>query len=141
MADLVLKCGRIVQLSEEDFAWATNIAWRSWRRTPGQEPWVVSDETSPVTGRKFRRRLLREVAVRVYPDLAKMADRVRVMPANGDYFDARRENLEIRVRPMRRGRPPRDPRPTGYVCKKTPRRKRPTNGRDSTPSPLWNAGY
>lgn len=135
MADLILRDGRIVTLSDEDLEWASSLPWRTWFKAPNAAPQIVADQY--VNGAAFRLRLHREVAVRENPALARLARRLRVLFKNGDPFDVRRENLIIDVRPLRRGRPHKDARPKGYATK---RKKAPKHGkpRRGDPSPLWN---
>lgn len=135
MPDLILSSGDIVLVSPEDFDWACEQTWRLWRKEPGAAPIVVRDETR--NGVSFRIRLMREIAVRARPFLAKCVSRLTVAPANGDYLDARRQNLKVNVRAMGRGRPKTEARPKGY--KKT--HKGSTDGTSIRPaSPLWAGG-
>lgn len=133
MPDLVLSCGRIVILDEEDFEWASqHHKWRAWQKCPGANPIVVSD--GPVQdGRRYRRRLLREIANRVNPFLANVHNRVEVTAKNGNNFDARRENLHILVARARVGRP-KAKKPKGYVYHK-PKTARRKHGTERHPGP------
>lgn len=134
MADLVLKDGRIVTLSEEDLEWAQATCWRAWLKAPGAEPQIICDTYA--NGRTFRRRLHREIAVRFDPKLAKAIKRMRVTFKNGDPFDVRRENLSIRVFPLRRGRPPIDPRPVGTDLRRKKAKR--DDATDRNAIGLWN---
>lgn len=161
MAELVLKDERIVTLSDEDYEWARQFSWRAWLKAPDAQPQIVCDETrcveipdpeqlsvrdgyrakriGPTRTARFRRRMHREIAARMNPSLTKAADRLQVRFKNGDPFDVRRENLIIKVRPLKRGRPFRDARPKGYAkkVKKARLHDRPS---PREPSDLWNPG-
>lgn len=136
MVDLVLSGGEIVAISEEDYLWAKQITWWAWRDRPHKPAVAISRERR--NGREFRLRLLREIAVRMRPEISYRAPRMRVTPKNGDWFDARRENIQIKFRPIPKGRPVKDlqPRGSAYYPIKS---KRKVNGGRSNPnaSRLW----
>lgn len=135
MPDLILSSGDIVLVSQEDYSWACLQTWRLWRKEPGAAPIVVRDETR--NGASFRVRLMREIAVRARPFLAKCVSRLTVTPANGDHLDARRQNLKVNLRANGRGRPKKDDRPKGYSKTK----QAATDGTRTRPaSPLWAGG-
>ena len=132
MPSMTLKCGRSVLIDPEDFDFVLTKTWRSWDpRLRYLAPLCVHDDYA--NGRKFRLRLHRVIAARMQPDLVPVMHRTKVFAKNGNYFDVRRENLEIVVRPQGRGKPKLDPRPRGYVAA-----KRASNAIDSE-SPLWSA--
>ncbi len=133
MAELVLKCGRIVTLSDEDYGWAMSFTqWRAWRRYPGAEPIVVTD--GPVEeGRRYRRRLLREIALRMMPKRGTINNRIEVTPKNGDNFDCTRENLHIMVAAHARRGPRKIKK--GYVYHHPKSKRRKSNGPDRNPCP------
>lgn len=90
------------------------------------------DETR--AGRRFRLHLHREVAARAWPDDMLNPEKLRVVARNGDYFDARRINLEIVV--WHRGKGAADGRPEGAKFK-------PYRGKrelDEPKSQLWTGG-
>lgn len=85
-----------------------------WRKQPDANPIIVRDEM--ISGCSVRLRLLRELAVRARPYLAKISQRWTATPKNGDYLDARRLNLQVAIRPAPRGRPTKTAyRPKGYL--------------------------
>lgn len=135
MPDLILSSGDIVLISPEDYDWALNATWRLWSARPAAAPIVVRDETR--NGARFRVRLMREIAVRARPFLSSHVRRLTVTPLNGDYLDARRQNLDVNIRALGRGRPKKNDCPKGY----TKTHKGASNGTSSKPaSPLWAAG-
>lgn len=136
MPDLILSSGDIILVSPEDFDWASAATWRLWRARPFSTPIVVRDESR--NGRSFRVILMREIAVRARPFLAKKVARFTVRPKNGDYHDARRANLDVCLRALERGRPKKDPRPKGYA-KTTDKGAKDGTSRKPT-SPLWAGG-
>lgn len=130
-----LKCGTAVLADEEDLELlsAPNRSWFIYRNQPSQKRSVAWGEKRH--NRMFRIQLHREVAIRTQPEL--VGRKFRVLPRNGDFLDCRRENLEVVLAKPRRGRPPVDPRPVGWL--REPVRK----PRFDVPpaSSLWAGGY
>lgn len=130
-----LKCGTSVLVDEEDldFLLAPNRSWFIYTNRPSMKPSVAWGEKRH--NRMFRLQLHREISIRRDPGL--VGRKFRVLPANGDYLDCRRENLEVVVAKPRRGRPRVDPRPIGW--ERAPVRK----PRFDVPpaSPSWAGGF
>ena len=105
---ITLRNGFMVVCSSEDYDLAADPSWRVWFL--GDKPRAVKDVMAK--GQSFRLHLHREIAFRMRPDLVKTPHRMSVRPANGDFLDVRRENLEIAVKPRKRGGVR---RPAGYT--------------------------
>lgn len=103
MADFLLGSGALVLIDPEDLelmgegTWRTHFLEGKWR--------CVRDVMA--RGHQYRLSLHREVIFRVDPSLVRKADRLNVIPVNGDFLDVRRENLEFRVFPRKPGAPKR----------------------------------
>lgn len=135
MPMVFLKCGTAVLVDEIDLDFLTvpNRSWFIYTNQPSQKPSVAWGEKRH--NRMFRLQLHREIAIRREPGL--VGRKFRVLPANGDYLDCRRENLEIVLAKPRGGRPPIDSRPIGWQRSplKQPRYDVPAA------SPSWAGGY
>ena len=101
MPDMLLSRGYMVTIDDDDIDLVEGVSWHLWRRKERQQAILVRD----IMAKKRRYRLLlhREIAFRMRPDLIRKADLVSVAPANGNYLDVRRDNLEITVRPRKHG--------------------------------------
>lgn len=126
--------GGIALVSDEDIEVAQGFPWREFRLKPSGR--LTAWCPQQANGRRFDLFLHRLIAVRINPDLAKR--KFAVTPASGDYFDCRRENLEIAIHKRKRQGLP--PKPGGHPLPGT-RRSRPKPCRaDGDLALLWNPG-
>lgn len=105
MSLLFLTSGQQVFVDDEDYDAVCGFRWREMRLKPSNRP-VVSALVK-ANKRKFDLLLHRLVAVRMDPEIVKRG--FRVEPRDGDYFNCRRENLEIAIRKRLRPGPARRP--------------------------------
>ncbi|MDP1909755.1 MAG: hypothetical protein Q8K85_15760 [Hyphomicrobium sp.] len=92
--------GRLVKVSDEDYDFASEV-WTLFRGS------VVARSTRKDSkGRKYLMQLHRLVAQRVWTGKEQFDHTILVFFKNGDRYDMRRENLEIRARGANRNRDP-----------------------------------
>lgn len=132
MALLFLETGQQVYVDDEDYEACCAYKWRVWTLRPSGRLciWAIAK----INNRKFDLFLHRLIAVRMTPEAAKRG--FKVHPRDGDYFNCRRENLEVAVHQKRRWGPV--PKPGGSRTRRGTR-----NARDTTVIPddlalLWN---
>lgn len=136
MATIVLKCGGLVFVDDEDLEFAAERCWHVYLMRPAkQRPCAVRQEQRYL--RTFRVFLHREIALRMHPELENR--RFRVFAANANFLDCRRENLIVRPQKARRGRKAINYRPEGW-CRHPGKVYQPGPRPEGAGSALWTGG-
>ncbi len=92
--------GKLVKVSDEDYDLASEV-WTLFRGS------VVSRSTRKDSrGRRYLLQLHRMIAQRMWTETGQFNQNSIVVFKNGDRYDMRRENLEIRQRGMNKERDP-----------------------------------
>lgn len=131
MAEFYLAGGAVVQVDDEDLEIFAEGTWRIW--AVKDKPRVVKDYMA--RGQRYRVAAHREVVFRMRPKLLERADRVFVVPINGDFLDIRRANLEITIWKRKRGA---TRRPRGHTLSTPYRALARSRAQQANEPPAWS---